>query len=115
MPLKITKDMSSHLIKYIRTVKVSFNPFDARTTSARELLRQIHSERMLACNPKLKVINDIHSKPNAPRIQFDFVDGSDMAFNTEEFQVQEMMMDVWRTTMKIDDAFEMEGKNVDDV
>ena len=92
-----------------------FPAFDARTTSARELLRQIHSERMLACNPKLKVINDIHSKPNAPRIQFDFVDGSDMAFNTEEFQVQEMMMDVWRTTMKIDDAFEMEGKNVDDV
>ena len=25
MPMKITKDMSSHLIKYVRTVDVHFN------------------------------------------------------------------------------------------
>lgn len=107
--------MSSHLIKFVRTVDVSFNPFDMRTTSARELLRQVHSERLLRANPKLKVNTIIHAKPDAPRVKFAFVDGTDVSFDTKEYLVNEMLIDVWRTTMKMDDDFEMEGKNVDDM
>lgn len=29
--------------------------------------------------------------------------------------MDEMLMDVWRVTMKMDDDFELEGKNVDDM
>eukprot|EP00584_Thalassiosira_punctigera_P019327 CAMPEP_0172552606 /NCGR_PEP_ID=MMETSP1067-20121228/46299_1 /TAXON_ID=265564 ORGANISM="Thalassiosira punctigera, Strain Tpunct2005C2" /NCGR_SAMPLE_ID=MMETSP1067 /ASSEMBLY_ACC=CAM_ASM_000444 /LENGTH=115 /DNA_ID=CAMNT_0013340627 /DNA_START=92 /DNA_END=439 /DNA_ORIENTATION=- len=115
MPLKITKEMSSHLIKYVRSIDVAFNPFDMRTRSARELLREVNSERFLQANPKLKVNPDIHSKPNAPSVKFSFVDGTDVSFDCREYLANEMLMDVWRTTMKMDDDFEMEGKNVDDM
>ncbi|KAL7539289.1 hypothetical protein ACHAWF_006366 [Thalassiosira exigua] len=115
MPLKITKDMSAHLIKYVRKVDVSFNPFDMRTRSARELLRQVNSQRILRANPKMKVIPNVHSKPDAPRAHFTFVDGTDMSFDTKDLLVNEMLMEVWRTVMKMDDNFEMEGKNVDDM
>lgn len=149
MPLKVTKEMSSHLIKYVRTVDVHFNrefvfstdtscqcvagpcpifisliersgrptlaAFDARTRSARELLRQVNSERMLKGNPKLKVNPRVNAKPDAPFVKFAFVDGTDMTFDSREYLASEMLMDVWRTTMKMDDDFEMEGKNVDDL
>mmetsp|Transcript_32745 Transcript_32745/g.69130 ORF Transcript_32745/g.69130 Transcript_32745/m.69130 type:complete len:116 (-) Transcript_32745:316-663(-) len=115
MPLKVTKEMTSHLIKYVRTVDVTFNPFDMRTRSARELLRQVNSERFLESNPKLKVKANIQSKPDAPTVKFAFVDGTDVSFDSREYLAQEMLMDVWRTTMRMDDDFEMEGKNVDDM
>ncbi|KAL7524324.1 hypothetical protein ACHAXR_000527 [Thalassiosira sp. AJA248-18] len=115
MPLKITKEMSSHLIKFVRAVDVSFNPFDMRTRSARELLRQVQSERLLRSNTKLKVNAIIQSTPNAPSVKFTFVDGTDVSFDSREYLAGEMLMDVWRTTMKMDDDFELEGKNVDDM
>ena len=115
MPLKITKDISSHLIKYVRTVDVTFNPFDNRTKSARELLRQIDSPRFHGCNPKLKVNAIIHSRYDAPRATFAFVDGTDVSYESRDFLVNEMLYDVWRKAMTIDDDFELEGKNVDDM
>ena len=89
--------------------------FDQRGTSAREMLRQINNERFLAANPKMKVNPIVHSKPDAPRAKFGFVDGTDMSFDTKEYLCNEMLMDVWRTAMKMDDDFELEGKNVDDM
>lgn len=115
MPFKITKDMSSHLIKFVRKVDVSFNPFDMRTRSARELLRQVNSERLIASNSKLKVKANIQSSANPPSVTFTFVDGTDMKFDSREYLASEMLMDVWRKSMKMDDDFELEGKNVDDM
>ena len=89
--------------------------FDMRTRSARELLRQVNSERLLNSNPKLKVNPIIHSKPDAPKVKFTYVDGTDATFDSKEYLAQEMLIDVWRTTMKMDDDFELEGKNVDDM
>ena len=86
-----------------------------RTRSARELLRQVNSERLLRCNPKLKINPIIHSKPDAPSVKFSFVDGTDTSFDTREYLASEMLMDVWRKTMKMDDDFELEGKNVDEM
>lgn len=115
MPLKITREMSSHLIKYVRKVDVSFNPFDMRTRSARELLRQVNSQRLLRANTKLKVNTLVQAKPDAPTVKFVFVDGSDITFDSREYLANEMLMEVWRKTMKMDDDFELEGKNVDDM
>jgi hypothetical protein len=38
-----------------------------------------------------------------------------MVFQSSEFLADEILTDVWRTVMKMDDDFEMEGKNVDDM
>lgn len=86
-----------------------------RTRSARELLRQVNSERLLKSNPKLKVNPVIHAKPDAPKVTFTFVDGTDEIFDSREYLANEMLMDVWRKAMKMDDDFELEGKNVDDM
>lgn len=86
-----------------------------RTRSARELLRQVNSERFLRANPKLKVNPNIHAKPNAPTVKFSFVDETDVSFDSREYLAEEMLMDVWRKTMKMDDDFELGGKNVDDM
>lgn len=86
-----------------------------RTRSARELLRQVNSQRLLQSNPKLKVNTNITSKPDPPSVKFVFVDKTDVSFDSKEYLANEMLMDVWRTTMKMDDDFEMEGKNVDDM
>eukprot|EP00956_Cyclotella_meneghiniana_P014429 scaffold21566_cov73-Cyclotella_meneghiniana.AAC.10 len=115
MPLKVTKDMTSHLIKYVRTVDINFNPFDKRTRSAREVLRQIDIQRFYDVNPKLKVNPNILSTPDAPTIKFSFVDGTDKTFNSSEHLADEILIDVWRGLMKMDDDWEMEGKNVDDI
>jgi hypothetical protein len=115
MPLKVTKEMSTHLIKYVRTIDVSFNPFDNRTRSARELLRQMNAERYLRSNPKLKINTIVSAKADAPWVKFGFVDGTEKRFDSKEFLVNDMLMDVWRVTMKMDDDFELEGKNVDDM
>mmetsp|Transcript_3044 Transcript_3044/g.4697 ORF Transcript_3044/g.4697 Transcript_3044/m.4697 type:complete len:116 (-) Transcript_3044:1484-1831(-) len=115
MPLKVNKEMSTHLIKYVRTIDVSFNPFDNRTRSARELLRQMNATRYSRSNPKLKVTPIVSAKPDAPWVKFGFVDGTDKRFDSREFLVDEMLMDVWRVAMKMDDDFELEGKNVDDM
>ena len=48
-------------------------------------------------------------------MKFQFVDGSDQIFDSKEYKADEMLMDVWRKTMKMDDDFELEGKNVDDI
>mmetsp|Transcript_8956 Transcript_8956/g.20825 ORF Transcript_8956/g.20825 Transcript_8956/m.20825 type:complete len:117 (-) Transcript_8956:85-435(-) len=115
MPLKITKEMSSHLIKYVRTVNFSFNAFDSRTRSAREVMRQFEAQRLVRANPKLKVKADVHSRPSAPEVKVSFVDGTDLTFDSQEYIAADMLMDIWRAAMKLDDEFELEGKNVEDV
>jgi hypothetical protein len=89
--------------------------FDMRTRSARELLRQVNSQRLLRANTKLKVNAIIQGKPDAPTVKFSFVDGSDISFDSREYLANEMLMEIWRKTMKMDDDFELEGKNVDDM
>ena len=86
-----------------------------RTRSARELLRQINSQRLLRSNTKLKVNALIQAMPDAPTVKFSFVDGSEVTFDSREYLANEMLMDVWRKTMKMDDDFELEGKNVEDM
>lgn len=115
MPLKVTKEMSTHLIKYVRKIDVSFNPFDNRTRSARELLRQMNATRYSRSNPKLVVNPIVSSKPDAPWVKFGFVDGTEKRFDSRELLVEDMLMDVWRVAMKMDDDFELEGKNVEDM
>ncbi len=48
-------------------------------------------------------------------MKFAFVDGTDKKFDSREYLADEMLMDVWRVAMKMDDDFELEGKNVDDL
>ncbi|EJK73997.1 hypothetical protein THAOC_04358 [Thalassiosira oceanica] len=89
--------------------------FDSRTRSAREVMRQFEAQRLVRANPKLKVKADVHSRPSAPEVKVSFVDGTDLTFDSQEYIAADMLMDIWRAAMKLDDEFELEGKNVEDV
>lgn len=50
--------------------------FDKRTTSARELLRQVQAERIRKSNPKMELKVDLLGTVEAPLVNFEFVDGT---------------------------------------
>lgn len=110
---KFTKTVTSNLIRYVSTVDVKFNPFDMRTRSARELLRQVSSERFLKAHPKLKISTHVVATVDPPKVEFQFVDGTKKEFNSEEYQVQEMMGEVFMQAEQMDNQYEMEGKSLD--
>ena len=53
---------------------------DSRTTSVRELLRQLRAKRFTKANPKLAINVDVHNRPSAPSAHFQFVDGTDVRY-----------------------------------
>jgi len=73
--LKITRKVSNHLIKYVKRVTIEYNPFDIRTTSARELLRQLQSNRFSQSNPKLQVNSTVSASLEPPKVEIEFVNG----------------------------------------
>jgi hypothetical protein len=89
--------------------------FDNRTTSARELLRQVQASRFRKANPKLDIKLDVHSRPTPPTAVFQFIDETTKEFETAQSKVNEMMFQVHLKAMQLDAEYEMEGKNIDDL
>ena len=54
--------------------------FDNRTTSVRELLRQVQAERIKKANPKMKVNVDVTGTAAPPLVNFEFVDGTNVSY-----------------------------------
>mmetsp|Transcript_2944 Transcript_2944/g.4785 ORF Transcript_2944/g.4785 Transcript_2944/m.4785 type:complete len:117 (-) Transcript_2944:64-414(-) len=115
MPLKFTKDISTHLFKYVRRVDIRFNPFDSRTTSARELLRQVQASRLKAANPKLEIDAKVLNSAEAPSAVFKFVDDSQIDFDSENYDTKEILHSVYLKAMQLNTEYEMDGKNIDDI
>mmetsp|Transcript_15993 Transcript_15993/g.23706 ORF Transcript_15993/g.23706 Transcript_15993/m.23706 type:complete len:115 (+) Transcript_15993:1505-1849(+) len=114
MPLKITKEMTTHLIKYVRNVNISFNPIDQRTKSARELLRQVQAPRYTESNPKLKINVEVRNTVEPPSVVFQFVDDSEMKFESMKYKTRDIMFDVFLYSMNLDTTYELQGKSLDD-
>ena len=57
----------------------SSTALDSRTTSIRELLRQLRAKRFTKANPKLAIKVDVHNRPAAPSAHFQFIDGTDVS------------------------------------
>lgn len=53
--------------------------------------------------------------PEAPSINFKFVDGNEKFFDSQSFTAREMMDEVLMNTMQMDLQWQMEEKNIDDV
>mmetsp|Transcript_23439 Transcript_23439/g.28186 ORF Transcript_23439/g.28186 Transcript_23439/m.28186 type:complete len:115 (+) Transcript_23439:124-468(+) len=114
MPLKFTKDLSTHLFKYVKSVDVKFNPFDNRTTSAREVLRQVMAERYSKANPKLQINTHVVGTPYPPSVVFKFVNDNEKIFDSSEYDASEIMYETLLEAMQINNEYEMEGKSIDD-
>jgi hypothetical protein len=53
---------------------------DARSTSVRELFRQIQADRFKTANPKLDIKAKLHDSAAAPVAKFHFVDGTEVRY-----------------------------------
>ena len=87
---------------------------DNRTTSIRELLRQLRAKRFTTANPQLAIHVDVHNRPAGPSANFTFVDGTSVDFETNEYHAPEIMFQVHLKGMQLDAEYEMAGKSVED-
>ena len=77
--MKLAKDVTTHLFKYVKVVDIRFNPFDGRSKSVKELLRQVQATRYSKANPKLEIKKAVLATADAPFALFQFVDGSEVS------------------------------------
>ena len=77
--MKLAKDVTTHLFKYVKVVDIRFNPFDGRSKSVKELLRQVQATRYSKANPNLEIKKAILATADAPFAHFQFVDGSEVS------------------------------------
>ena len=87
---------------------------DNRTTSIRELLRQLRAKRFTTANPKLAIHVDVHNRPAAPSANFTFVDGTETFFETKDYHAPDIMFQVHLKGMQLDAEYEMAGKSIDE-
>uniref|UniRef100_A0A6U6G9Y6 Large ribosomal subunit protein mL53 n=1 Tax=Odontella aurita TaxID=265563 RepID=A0A6U6G9Y6_9STRA len=112
--MRFTRDITTHLFKYVRTVDIKFNPFDGRTGSAKELLRQVLANRYRKANPKLEIKKNVVFTAEPPLIKFKFVDETEKIFEGEEYNVNEMLQEVYMHANMMDFNFEVEERNIED-
>jgi len=84
--MKLAKDVTTHLFKYVKVVDIRFNPFDGRSKSVKELLRQVQATRYSKANPNLEIKRQILATADAPFATFQFVDGSEVSVAVTTFQ-----------------------------
>mmetsp|Transcript_14571 Transcript_14571/g.17243 ORF Transcript_14571/g.17243 Transcript_14571/m.17243 type:complete len:115 (-) Transcript_14571:33-377(-) len=111
---KISRDLTTHLIKFVNRVDIRFNPFDDRTSSARELWRQMSGDRFKTANPKLLVKTNIVGTVDPPQVKVEFVDGTVKEFKSKEYMAREMMNEVFMFANDLDIEYELAGKSIDD-
>ena len=79
MPIKFTKEASSQLFRLVKTVDIRFNPLDNRTSSAREIWRQMQATRYRKANPKLKINTEVLGTAAAPEVVFKLIDDTEVS------------------------------------
>mmetsp|Transcript_30962 Transcript_30962/g.74778 ORF Transcript_30962/g.74778 Transcript_30962/m.74778 type:complete len:116 (-) Transcript_30962:132-479(-) len=115
MPIKFSKQKSTQLFRYVKSVDIKFNPFDSRTGSAREVWRQMKATRYHAANPNLKVNTHVLGTASPPEVVFKFIDDTEKRFLSQDYTANEIFFDVHLSLDQKDNEFEMSGKSLDDV
>eukprot|EP00536_Pseudo-nitzschia_multiseries_P010434 jgi/Psemu1/289086/fgenesh1_pg.318_\ len=115
MPIKFSKETSSRLFRYVRTVDIRFNPFDNRTKSARELWRQMQATRYRKANPKLEINTHVLGSASPPEVVFKFIDDTEKRYDSRHFTANEIFFDVHLSLDNLDTEFELSGKSLDDL
>ena len=113
--LLVVFDFKALLFSFIHGISFSYTilAFDRRTRSARELLRQVQSERYAKANPKLKIVTKVVGTVDPPKVKFQFVDGKEQIFNSQNYIAKEIFSEVFQIANSLDIQYELDGKNVD--
>mmetsp|Transcript_22339 Transcript_22339/g.25410 ORF Transcript_22339/g.25410 Transcript_22339/m.25410 type:complete len:117 (+) Transcript_22339:161-511(+) len=115
MSFKLNKVMTTHLIKFVRKIEIHFNPIDARTTSVRELWRQVTAARFEKANPNMKVTIEMVQGAAHPTAKVELVDGTKMNFEGQKYHCKEILEAIYMKASQLDIELELEGKSIDDI
>ncbi|VEU40462.1 unnamed protein product [Pseudo-nitzschia multistriata] len=114
MPIKFSKETSSRLFRYVKSVDIRFNPFDNRTTSAREFWRQMQATRYRKMNPRLEINTHVLGSASPPEIVLKLIDDTEKRYDSRNYTASEIFFDVHLSLDNLDNEFELSGKSLDD-
>lgn len=114
MPIKFNKETSTRLFRYVKSVDISFNPFDNRTRSTREIWRQLQATRYHNANPNLSINTHVLGTAGPPEVVFKFIDDTEKRFDSQHLKANEIMFDVHLNLDRLDNEYEMSGKSLDE-
>ena len=113
--LRIPKQESARLFKYVTAVDIQFNPWDSKSNSARELWRRLTSKKLVKSNPNAIVKAITPSNILAPSAAIKYVDGSERILDdTSGLTVDDILSEMNIAAARIDNEWVLEGKDLDD-
>ena len=77
-------------LRHLKRVRVQFNPFDSRTTAAREFLARITTSKATASNPECTVEPRVRNDDAPPVIFVEFANGVKDQFNVHRMTVNQI-------------------------
>jgi len=112
---RITRGENVRLFKYVTSVDLTFNPWDAKSNSTRELWRRLTSHKLKASNPKALVNATMPTVVPAPTAFVKFVDGSVVDLkDCSKLRVEEIVAELNMAAARIDNEWAMNGKDLGD-
>lgn len=66
------------MLRHVKKLRVSFAPFDAKSKSVREFLRQIKTNKIKATNPKAKINVVVREDYGTNQVDVEFLNGHKM-------------------------------------
>jgi large subunit ribosomal protein L53 len=77
-------------LRHLKRIRVQFNPFDSRTTAAREFLARVTSPRAKASNPECAVEPRVRNDDAPPVVFVEFTNGAKDQFNVHRMTVKQI-------------------------
>ena len=112
---RASRQESVRLFKYVTNVDIKFNPWDAKSNSARELWRRLTSKKLAKSNPSALVNATMPSSVLVPSAHIKFVDGSERTLDdTSELTVDDIISQINMAAARIDNEWILEGKEIDE-
>ncbi|GMI45176.1 hypothetical protein TrCOL_g10635 [Triparma columacea] len=122
MPHWPSKTVSTRLIKYISSVKISYNPFlpspsdPKHSRGVREFESRLGAPRYKVSNPSLQITRDVHNRVwegEGGNVKVTFVNGDVMELKGWKGKVGEIEDEVFRRAEDIEFDYEKQGKSVE--
>jgi len=78
-------------LRFITKIEIAFNPFSKNSSSARELLRRLSSNKMQLTNDKVVFNTSVVPNLKAPLVNLTFSDKSTLELDCANVQIQDLM------------------------
>ena len=90
------------MLRHVKQIRVAFSPFDRKSRSAREFLRQVSARRMRATNPKAVVETVVREDYGENTVDIEFTDGQTLSLGTCNMIVNEIIEEIDLVNNQID-------------